>query len=722
MNLLSNCRLAALALGGFVLIAGPPARAHDLHPVELLGPLPPAASLVPAEGAGLFSADPEPAGPAPAAGFVLRSRLAQFDPGYRDRMLLAPAVGPRAARIEGAPDPVPASVAVFTLPLFRDMRVEAYKTGAHQDNLGSTVWTGRVLDPAGGEVMLTFHAGHVTGSVRVGARMFAIQPAPDGRTRITETDPARRPHADPLVPPHALSSVPAPKPQSSDPGVINILVAYTPAAAASTPDITGAIANAMAYTNKVLSDSGIPTQMKLVGTMPVDYTESADESANQILQDATYGIGGFAAVHDQRDVLRADLVSVWTVFQTYCGLSWILQDADQNDDSTLGYNVISNYAPYDGGCLTDAVAHEIGHNFGSKHDRYEDDPDDLLTSQFNFGYVDVTHQFMTIMSYPNECEAAGVTCAIIPYHSSPALTYNGNVIGIGPDSAPNAADNVTKIKEILPYIALFRSQAPNAVLAPLVDAILPSSRSVQVNAQATFFMTLINTTGAEAENCGLDGLQYADASTAGFSYDYIWQTTDPATNQPTGAPFTTVSIPAGGYQTFYAGVSFATPISASFQMQVSCDSADTASVIPGVNTLALTVDSNPVPDIIALAETATRDGILHVPSNGADAFAVATTDLGIAGSILVTADTGSVNLPVTITLCETDPSTAACLSPPSGTVTHAFTAGETPTFSVFATAGGAIAANAATDRIFVHFNDVSGAVLRGSTSVAIQSP
>jgi Metallo-peptidase family M12B Reprolysin-like len=718
--------LIAVSLG-FALAAAPTARAHGLEVVEALDPLPPAASMVPVEGAGLFSAVPGAATPEVSGGFVERSRLVQFDAGYRDRMLLAPAVGPLAARIEGAPDPVPASVQVFTLPLFDDIAVKVYKTGAHQDNLGSTIWTGRVLDADGGEALLTFHAGHVTGSVRVGARMFSIQPTADGQTRISESNPSLRPHADPLTPPHARTAAPPPKPQLAEPSTVNILVAYTPAAAANTADITGAISNAIAYTNMVMSNSQIPTQMNLVGTMAVDYTEPGDTAtmpaANQILQDATYGIGGFGAVHDQRDALKADLVSVWTVFDQYCGLSWILEDADQNDDQAVGYNVISNLKSYNGGCLTDAVAHEIGHNFGSKHDRYEDDPSDQLTSQFNFGYVDVANRFMTIMSYPNECEASNVNCAVIPYHSTLALTYQGHPLGIGPDSAPNAADNTTKIKEIAPYIAQFRSQAPTAIAAPLVDSILPSSRSVQVNDQATFFMTVINTANVPATNCQLNGLQYADSSSAGFSYNWIWQTTNPATNQPTGTPFAPVTIPANnGIQTFYAGVTFSTPITASFQMQVGCDNADTASIIPGVNTLALTVDSNPVPDIIALSESATHDGIIHVPSGGSNAFAVATTNLGIAGNILISVDTGSITEPVSLGICQTNPSTAQCLSPPTSTVVHDFSGGETPTFSVFATATGPIAANAATNRVFVNFNDASGGTLRGSTSVAIQSP
>src|SRR5579859_7008201 len=113
-------RIAAIFLAGLVL-AAPAGRAHGLQQVEALDSLPPATSLVPAEGAGLFGAD---TGTAAGSGFVKRSRVTQFDAGYRDRMMLAPAVGA-----------APATVQVFTLPLFADITVKVYKTEAHQDNL-----------------------------------------------------------------------------------------------------------------------------------------------------------------------------------------------------------------------------------------------------------------------------------------------------------------------------------------------------------------------------------------------------------------------------------------------------------------------------------------------------------------------------------------------------------------------------------------------------------
>ena len=696
-----------------VMLAAPIAHAHETPTVEALAPLPPAASLVPVEGAGLFVPLSATAGPTMAERMVLRSRIVQVDAGYRDRMLLAPAA-----------EAVPDSVQVFTLPLFDDTRIKVIKTESHVDSLGSQIWNGRVLDPAGGEALLVFHEGHATGWIRAGAHAYAIEPTADGQTRIAETDLSKQLHADPLVPPRRPHAAVAPKPQAGIPSQINILVGYTPQAAALTNDITAAISAAMAYTDTVLSNSQIPTRMNLVGAVEVNYTESAGEVSSKILQDLTYGIGGFSQLHAQRDALKADLVSVWTVFQDACGLSWVLAEADTVDDSPYGFNVISTLPSFN--CVPTAVAHEIGHNFGAHHDRYVDDPNDQDTTHFDYAYIDLTGSgFRTMMSYPNECEAHfGADCPLIPYHSTLALTYNGRPLGTGPDTAANAADNTTRIKQILPYIGQFRSQSPTPPVAPLVDAILPSSRSVQTssNPNATFFMTVINTTGTTATKCGLNGLQYADSSTGGFSYDWTWQTTNPANNEPTGTAFTPVSIAPGGLQTFYAGVNFSSPIAATFQMLVSCDNADTASVIPGVNTLQLTVSSSPVPDVIALAETATQDGTIHVPTGGSNAFAVATTDLGAGGTILVTVDTGTTTLPVSLSICQTNPSTAQCLAAPAGTVTHNFTTNETPTFSVFATATGPIAANPAIDRVFVHFTDASGGTVRGSTSVAIQSP
>ena len=705
------------------------AAAHDA-PHEVLDPLPPSSRMQIASGEGLFRpGTATEAAPAPdASAFVKRTGIVQFDAAYRDRMLMAPEVGKAVVAQLTGQDPIPPTVTVFKLPLFSDTVVSLYKTGMSTDSLGNTVWTGRVLGAKAGEATLVFGHGQIAGSVRVGERSFTITALADGSTQVVEVNPGKRPHADPLrrpgraVVPSAAAVNPiaaAPATAAAATTTVNVLIAYTPQAVVDDPNITNSISLAVSYTNQVFANSGMSVRINLVGTMEAAYTGDVSGSSTTILSDATDGAGGFAAVHTQRDALGADLVEVWSHFSDACGLSYILDDANTvptSEESPYGFNIIST--AFGNGCLTDAVAHELGHNMGAKHDRYEDDPDDLLTSQFNFGYVDVADRFMTIMSYPNQCDDSGVTCAIIPYHSSPNLTYQGAVLGIA-DSLPNSADNVTEINNIAPYIAQFRSGAATAT--PLVAAILPSSRSVQINHTATFFMTEINSGSTAVTNCRLVGLSTTDGSTVP-SYSWTWQTTSSQTNQTTGTAEAPFNIAASAAQSFVVGVTIGTAVASTFEVVTSCDNATSPSIVPGVNTLQLTVATNPVPDVIALALTSSGNGILAVPTGSSGAFAVATDNIGIAGNILISADTGSATLPVSLTLCQTNPTTGQCLAAPTSTLTTTIGANLTPTFSIFATATGAISFNPANARIFVRFKDASGGTVRGSTSVALRSP
>src|SRR5262249_1133388 len=73
--------------------------------------------------------------------------------------------------------------------------------------------------------------------------------------------------------------------------------------------------------------------------------------------------------------------------------------------------------------------------------------------------------------------------------------------------------------------------------SPLLAAVLPSSRSVQVGAQATAFATIINTGTSTATGCKI-----APGTAVSASFDF--QTTNSATNAVTGTPNTPVDIPA----------------------------------------------------------------------------------------------------------------------------------------------------------------------------------
>ena len=156
------------------------------------------------------------------------------------------------------------------------------------------------------------------------------------------------------------------------------------------------------------------------------------------------------------------------------------------------------------------------------------------------------------------------------------------------------------------------------------------------------------------------------------------------------------------------------PTDVAFTFQ--CANAGPAATTPGVSTLLLTASSGPAADVIALAATANGTGIVDL-AGGVGAFAVATVNVGAAGTITVSADTGCAILPLALGICRTDGG-GPCIASPS--VTLDIGSNATPTFAVFAGASGPIAFDPAANRIFVRFKDGTG-VTRGATSVAVRT-
>jgi len=249
----------------------------------------------------------------------------------------------------------------------------------------------------------------------------------------------------------------------------------------------------------------------------------------------------------------------------------------------------------------------------------------------------------------------------------------------------------------------------------LVAAVLPASRAVAVNVTATAFATIINTSSSNATGCSI-GLPSSVPAT--FSY----QTTDPATNQVTGTSNTPVNLAAGASQTFV----FAIKPTAAFnqndiRMVFSCTSGQAAAPIVGVNTFLLTSSAMATPDIVALAATVSNDGIIRTPGTTASAaFGVATVNVGAAGPVTASVDTGGATIPASFSLCQTN-AQAQCLQPAAQSVDATFAANQTGTFSIFVTATGTpIPLDPATTRVFVRFK-IQGPITVGATSVAFQT-
>ena len=107
--------------------------------------------------------------------------------------------------------------------------------------------------------------------------------------------------------------------------------------------------------------------------------------------------------------------------------------------SVIAHNcVVGNYSWH----------HELGHNMGLQHDRYqyEIDSGDTPSNQFyNFGYVNTTRKMRTVMAYNTKCADEGFNCTRINWFSSPTIRATGGVtIGKskGKPGAANAAQRL----------------------------------------------------------------------------------------------------------------------------------------------------------------------------------------------------------------------------------------------------------------------------------------
>jgi hypothetical protein len=249
--------------------------------------------------------------------------------------------------------------------------------------------------------------------------------------------------------------------------------------------------------------------------------------------------------------------------------------------------------------------------------------------------------------------------------------------------------------------------------SPLVAAVLPESRSVEVGNIATAFATMINSASEPVTGCTI-------TPPGGLRFDFLYQTTDPTTNNVTGQPNTPVNLAGFASQSFViAALPTAAFSPTNVALRFACTNVPLTPQVTGLNTLLLSASPVPVADIVALGATASRDGLLHIPgSTGSNAFAVATVNLGVKATITATANTGSATLPLDISLCQTDPTSGLCITTIGPSATVDIDANATPTFAIFGQASGAIPFDPADNRIFVQFASPTGEV-RGETSVAV---
>jgi hypothetical protein len=244
----------------------------------------------------------------------------------------------------------------------------------------------------------------------------------------------------------------------------------------------------------------------------------------------------------------------------------------------------------------------------------------------------------------------------------------------------------------------------------LVNSILPTSRSIPVGATATIFNTIINSGSSTAVNVTLS-MNPLPAGT------FVYQQTNCATNAILGSPNPSLDITPGGVLCYILSFTpSATFAATSVQIQAQAANAPSTSLLSGINTWLLRSTNAAEPDIIAL--TTTTD-FHQTACSGVNAFAVALSNVGVTatGDITVSAHTGSVTLPLSITIMETNPATGDIIG---DNILQTVGQGENRTVGVFVGFNGCINFDPAVNRIFIEFRDASNNVV-GSTSTAVST-
>ena len=310
---------------------------------------------------------------------------------------------------------------------------------------GHSLW-GR-LDGVGlGTFTLVVNGRMVIGTVRTPNAVYTIRTFGDGKYVISQIDesslpPLGEPLEGPVTPRDSHTQADDVPPD--DGSEIDVMVVYTPLAKhseGSRAAIEALIDLFVAETNQAYAISGVIHRINLVLREEVDYTEDGDSilDLRRLQEDSD---GHMDHVHELRDLYAADLVHIVVGRSDTGGKAHLNRGESSGHDAPFGFGLT---ALYRGGLV---FAHELGHNMGLHHDRYQVG---VPRTGSHYGYVNQrafepgapeSARWSTIMAYPDQClEVGGFYCPWVPYFSNPDLTYNGDPMGVPADHPSTGVD------------------------------------------------------------------------------------------------------------------------------------------------------------------------------------------------------------------------------------------------------------------------------------------
>jgi len=367
---------------------------------------------------------------------------------------LAPVSGPRRIALE----------------LFPDTQFMVDERRSYWSADGSTfLWVGQIDGMSRGQVILAATGDVVSANVTTDGNDYYWIRQVDGRIHAVEqVEPQDDMLHDEVVRPpvqmqpdaiaddsrHRSPERLATTSRDAAATVIDLMVCYTTKAknaAGGESGILNKIQLSVAETNQGYTNSLVNIQLNLVHTCEVSY----DETANSISQ-ALSDLRGTSdtkmdEIHGLRTAYGADLVALYIDKVGSAGGTvgiGYLMDNPSTSFASWAFSVNEQYWAAGPGWT---LAHELGHNMGSEHDRANASGEGAYS--YSYGYQRTTSPtFRTLMAYA----CSGVSCPRILYFSNPAVNYSGAPTGIASNQA-NSADNGTSLNNTAAIVAAFRA-------------------------------------------------------------------------------------------------------------------------------------------------------------------------------------------------------------------------------------------------------------------------
>lgn len=380
---------------------------------------------------------------------------------------------------------------------------------------GDWTWIGKAVGDASREAIITFGAKAAFGSIGQPGKEPLRLTLRDGVSWLVETDPkliaginnsATRPSSpDFFVAPDIASAVAHRKAAmvaltsgatsginafgalTANATTVDLVLGYTPGlvtALGGESQANTRLFYLVDVSNQAYINSQVDAQVRLVRTVLVNYPDATDNgnaleelTGFKAPSTRTTPSAAFSALRAARDQYGGDLVSIVRKFNEAknggCGIAWLIgggQSGIDRTDEYFGYSVVSDGTDTgaDGKtyfCRDETLAHEMGHNEGSAHDRATAiGTDGILQANeygaypYSFGYKTdaASGNFYTIMAYGDRGQSN------YRVFSDPRVTICGG-FACGVD---NQADVSRSLVQSIPVIATFRASVVPADPTP----------------------------------------------------------------------------------------------------------------------------------------------------------------------------------------------------------------------------------------------------------------